>query len=397
MPSSSQRAFRNASVLVVLLFLPLGAFSFSPPWSTAVTSKATSIKVLSTDLDAVIETKSVVSTVAVAGATGRTGRLVVQKLLDRGVPKVVAIVRDTARAKELLPYPPPENLEIVTCDLSQPSQITQVLKGVDAVIWCATGFSDAKADPFEKFKRLLGMAIAPKQSIDAIGLPAMVEALANQNTFESKGDASPLLPKIVMCSSAGVTRSTWDKEKREQFIGAADIPIVRLNPFGILDVKRESEERLRQTCTTNSIPYCIVRPCGLNDKWPAGSRPVFSQGDVAVGRMNRQDISSVLVDVLTTPEATDKTFEVVALAGYPPATSIRTALSKLLRDDEGLPSVEALEATYSTMQQLLPGEQQDSAALAMGQTYEELDQGKTGRLGERGQENLEAAPLTPSN
>jgi hypothetical protein len=108
--------------------------------------KAASIKVLSTDLDAVIETKSVVSTVAVAGATGRTGRLVVQKLLDRGVPKVVAIVRDTARAKELLPYPPPENLEIVTCDLSQPSQITQVPNRVDAVIWCATGISDAKAD-----------------------------------------------------------------------------------------------------------------------------------------------------------------------------------------------------------------------------------------------------------
>jgi hypothetical protein len=99
--------------------------------------------------------------------------------------------------------------------------------------------------------------IAPKRSIDAIGLPAMVEALANNNNLESKGlHATPLLPKIVMCSSAGVTRSTRDKEKRGQFIGAAAISIGRLNPFGILDVKRESEERLRQTCTTRSIPVC---------------------------------------------------------------------------------------------------------------------------------------------
>ena len=56
------------------------------------------------------------------------------------------------------------------------------------------------------------------------------------------------------------------------------------------------------------VNYCIVRPTGLNDKWPAGSRPLFSQGDVAVGRINRQDVAKVLVDVLGTPEACDKTF-----------------------------------------------------------------------------------------
>ena len=46
------------------------------------------------------------------------------------------------------------------------------------------------------------------------------------------------------------------------------------------------------------VDYCIVRPAGLNDNWPAGSRPVFSQGDVAVGRINRKDVAKVLVDVL---------------------------------------------------------------------------------------------------
>jgi hypothetical protein len=37
-------------------------------------------------------------------------------------------------------------------------------------------------------------------------------------------------PKVVMLSSAGVTRPGWDDTKKEKLNGCADIPIVRLNP-----------------------------------------------------------------------------------------------------------------------------------------------------------------------
>lgn len=139
-----------------------------------------------------------------------------------------------------------------------------------------------------------------------------------------------------------------------------------------------------------------MRPCGLNDKHPAGSRPVFSQGDVAVGRINRKDVAKVLVDCLASPEATGKTFEVMAIAGYPPPLSINAPLANLKHDKDGLPSLEATLATYTTMQQLLPGETQDSAALAMGQSYEQLDRNEVGRLGVRGTENAEEAAPKPS-
>ena len=56
-----------------------------------------------------------------------------------------------------------------------------------------------------------------------------------------------------------------------------------------------------------------------------------------------------------------------------------------------------LESTYFAMQQLLPGETQDAAALAMGQTYEELDQGKVGRLGVKGEEQAESVAPKPSS
>lgn len=181
--------------------------------------------------------------------------------------------------------------------------------------------------------------------------------------------------------SAGTTRPSWDEEKKEKLKGCADIPIVRLNPFGILGLKAQSEQKLRETGTK----YCIVRPCGLNDNWPAGARPVFSQGDVAVGRLNRKDLARVLCDVLSLPEACFKTFEVIGLAGYPPPRGIGPALGRLKLDSEDLSDAE-VEAAYAVAQQLLPGERQDAAALAMGQTYEQLDKGETGRLGERGKE-----------
>jgi hypothetical protein len=78
------------------------------------------------------------------------------------------------------------------------------LDSVDCLMWCATGFSQKpNASPLEKAKGFLDLAL--KRTIDVIALPFMP--------------------------------------------GAADIPIVRLNPFGALDIKADSEEKLRQTGT----------------------------------------------------------------------------------------------------------------------------------------------------
>jgi uncharacterized protein YbjT (DUF2867 family) len=390
--SKNLRIAYYCAVALQLLLLVREAQSFA-------TAPLFAASTLATEASSAAEakTKDVVTKVAVAGATGRTGRLVVEDLLRRGVPNVVALVRDGKKAEETFPNKP-ENLEIVQCDLTNEEQIDSVLTGVDAAIWCATGFSNAPTSPLEKIKQLLGMVGRPEKTIDVVGLPAMAKSLSSQQqqtVINGKNSSSEQpLPKLIMCSSAGVTRPAWSQDKKERFPGAADIPIVRLNPFGILDRKRESEEKLRQT----GIDYCILRPCGLNDDWPVNSRPIFSQGDVAVGRINRSDVAKILVDLLSTPEATGKTFEVIALAGYPRPVSPGPALERLYKDsDKDGPSDEMVAATYAAMQQLLPGEKQDSAGLAMGQTYEELDQGMTGRLGVRGEENAEAAAPKPSS
>lgn len=372
-------------------FLSLAAFLAVPRtvlgFATAVNG-ATVNGAVTQEAPVTLETKNAVTKVAVAGATGRVGKLVVSELIDRGVTEVVALVRDTNAAGEVFPDAP-DNLQITKCDLSNEGQMKKVLTDVDAMIWCATGFSQKpNANPIEKARGFLDLAM--KRTIDVTALPSMASQIKEQRKASS---TTPSLPKVVMCSSAGVTRPAWSDEKKALMPGAADIPIVRLNPFGALDVKRESEEMLRET----GVDYAIVRPCGLNDDHPAGSRPLFSQGDVAVGRINRRDVAKVMVDCLCTPEANGKTFEVIGVAGYQPATSIRGALSTLRTDREGLPPLDVILSTYTTLQQLLPGESQDSAALAMGQTYEQLDKDEVGRLGVRGQENAEAAAPKPSS
>jgi len=330
-----------------------------------------------------IPTSDVVKKVAVTGATGKTGKLVVEELLNRNI-QVVALVRNETKAAELFVDYSSDMLEIQECKLADPKEIASALVGCDATVWCATGFSDDATN-----KMAPTGSMTPEQSIDVIGVPAVANTMLQNHGSqeEQKG-----YPKVVLLSSAGTTRPGWDENKKERLKGCADIPIVRLNPFGILGLKEESERQLRET----GVEYCIVRPGGLNDKWPEGARPVLSQGDVAVGRINRKDLSKILCDVLSLPEACNKTFEVIGLAGYPPPKGIGPALTRLKLDSEGLSESE-VEAMYAVTQQLLPGERQDAAALAMGQTYEQLDKGETGRLGKRGKENVGAAGIAPTS
>jgi NAD(P)H-binding len=73
-----------------------------------------------------LSTKDVVNTVVVTGATGQTGRYVVEELLQRDVENVIAIVRDMKKATEVFPNPP-ANLQIKECDLCDVTQITNIM------------------------------------------------------------------------------------------------------------------------------------------------------------------------------------------------------------------------------------------------------------------------------
>mmetsp|Transcript_25211 Transcript_25211/g.74942 ORF Transcript_25211/g.74942 Transcript_25211/m.74942 type:complete len:339 (+) Transcript_25211:102-1118(+) len=283
--------------------------------------------------------------VAVTGATGRTGRLVVDSLLKSG-HSVTALVRDGDKAASVLPAAVAcRELDLATAGAEE---MRTACAGADKLIWCATGFTDAG------------------ELIDVRGMKELVPG-----AIAATGET----PAVVMLSSAGVTRPAWDDAKKARLIGCSDIPIIRLNPGGILGKKCEAEQALRES----GVPYCVVRPTGLKfEGWPQG-RPFLSQGDVAVGRCNAVDLAETLVGVLGEAAAAGKTFELFTLAGYPPPNSLSPALERLSADAAGPLPEAAVDAAYDLLQQCLPGEEQDATKLEMGRTYEQVDSGEVRR------------------
>ena len=135
-------------------------------------------------------TSDVVQTVAVTGATGKTGKLVVDELLNRNV-KVIGLIRNETKAAELFGDYSVDMLELHECNLADPDAISSRLVGCDAVVWCATGFSsDAVRDnnPTEP--------LTPEQSIDVMGVPAAAKAMLLKHGSQEE----TAFPNIVMLS-----------------------------------------------------------------------------------------------------------------------------------------------------------------------------------------------------
>jgi len=112
------------------------------------------------------------------------------------------------------------------------------------------------------------------------------------------------LPRIIMVSSAGVTRPGRSD------LGSQRQPLaVEYNEQlgGILTWKLAAENMLRQS----GVPYTIVRPCGLTDQ-PGGQQLRLGHGDTLTGQLSRADLAAFLAALLNLPTACYRTLEVVA-------------------------------------------------------------------------------------
>jgi uncharacterized protein YbjT (DUF2867 family) len=331
---------------------------------------------------------------------------VVKELLARPASEVGAVralVRDGGKASETLPAD--ERLEVVNVDLADVQAAEEACSGASYIIWCAQGDGRA-AGGVEKAKgvfgtlvRALKLRLGVKEEPTAPKEPAAGAALEQPKEPTALDVAAKAAEasggRLVFLSSASVTRPAWSAAKREAYEAVADIPIVRLNPFGVLDLTRLAEQRVREA----GCEYVIVRPVGLRDttgakSWPRG-RPVLSQHDVLVGRANREDVAYTLVEAAQVPDAEGKTLEMLTLASdaYPapvdglPFGLLLTDKQRVAMNEdvgfgaapEGSAGEAATRAAFLAAQQLLPGEVQDATRLEMGRTYEQLDDGKVDR------------------
>lgn len=198
----------------------------------------------------------------VAGATGQTGRRIVQELVKRGVP-VRALVRDLNTARSLLP---PE-AELVVGDVLQPETLTSAIADC-TVLLCATGAKPG-FDPTAPYR------------IDYEGTKHLVEVA------KSAG-----IEHFVLVSSLCVS----------QFFHPLNLF------FLILVWKKQAEEYLQKS----GLTYTIVRPGGLTNDDTADAVVMSSADTLFEGRIPRTKVAQTCVEALFQPSARNKVVEIVA-------------------------------------------------------------------------------------
>ena len=198
----------------------------------------------------------------VAGATGETGRRIVQQLIDRGIP-VRALVRDRQSAQAILPT----GVELVTGDLMSAESLKTAIAD-STVLFSATG-ARPSFDPTGPYK------------VDYEGTKNLVEA-AKATGIEH----------FVMVSSVCAS----------QFFHP-------LNLFWLILVwKKRGEEYLQNS----GLTYTIVRPGGLKNEDNSDAIVMSSQDTLSEGSIPRTKVAQVCVEAVFEATARNKIVEIVA-------------------------------------------------------------------------------------
>lgn len=198
----------------------------------------------------------------VAGATGETGRRIVQELIARNIP-VRALVRDREKAKAILP----PDAELVVGDVLNPESLIAAL-GDSTIVLCATG-AKPSFDPTSPYK------------VDFEGTKNLVDAA------KAKG-----IEKFVLVTSL-----------------CTSVFFHPLNLFWLILVwKKQAEEYLQKS----GLTYTIVRPGGLKNEDNPDAIVMQSADTLFDGSIPRQKVAQVCVEALFEPAAHNKIVEIIA-------------------------------------------------------------------------------------
>lgn len=198
----------------------------------------------------------------VAGATGETGRRIVQELVQRQIP-VRALVRDLDKGRQILP----SEAELVVGDVLQPDSLRGAIAD-STVILCATGAAPS-FDPTGPYK------------VDYEGTKNLVDAAKNAG-----------IEHFVFVSSLCTSQLFHP-----------------LNLFWLILVwKKRAEEYLQ----SSGLTYTIVRPGGLKNEDNTDQIVMASADNLSDGSIPRTKVAQVCVEALGQPESRNKIVEIIA-------------------------------------------------------------------------------------
>jgi len=244
-----------------------------------------------------MENSNLVSVVAVIGATGRTGKHVVKKLLQKNIP-VRILVRNVSKAKELFGLN--DNLELVEGDILNKESLKKVISGTSHVINAAGGFS------------LFGLGALTGYK----GHPYYVDFEGTVKLCDVCKESSSS-PYLIVVSSLAVSRTI-------SFIKT----FLNVIAGNVMYWKFKGEEVVRKS----GLKYTIIRPGGLTDESGGSSQIVIGQGDTLGGRITREDVAEVCLQCFNSPAVQNTTFEVVSRVSPNPNNNFQYLFASLKPD-----------------------------------------------------------------
>ena len=236
-----------------------------------------------------------VKKVVVAGATGQTGRRVLERLAAQPGLSVVAGVRNVDKAPKSLEESSTvvrgamvqqvasvdtSSVELQHLDVVQDSvdQLASTLEGANALVIC-TGF--IPGNPLKMNDEA--------HKVDNVGTCKLVDAAKQAG-----------VKKVVMVSSILTNGRNWGQEKSPGFVVT--------NAFGnVLDEKIIAENYLRKS----GMDYTIVRPGGLKAKPPSGELIIAKEDTLNSGEVSRDLVADVCVASVSDAKASNKVLEII--------------------------------------------------------------------------------------
>ncbi|XP_038881265.1 uncharacterized protein At2g34460, chloroplastic [Benincasa hispida] len=217
----------------------------------------------------------------VAGATGSTGKRIVEQLLARGFA-VKAGVRDVSKAKTTL-SPGNSALQIVKADVTEGSaKLAEAIGSDSEAVICATGFRPGW-DLFAPWK------------VDNFGTVNLVEACRELG-----------INRFILISSILVNGAAMGQILNPAYIF--------LNVLGLtLIAKLQAEQHIRKS----GINYTIIRPGGLKNEPPTGNLVMTPEDTLYEGSISRDLVGEVAVEALVHSQASYKVVEIVSRADAP--------------------------------------------------------------------------------
>ncbi|KAH9749384.1 hypothetical protein KPL70_005361 [Citrus sinensis] len=206
----------------------------------------------------------------VAGATGSSGKRIVEQLLAKGFA-VKAGVRDLDKAKTTLSKDNP-SLQIVSISNFLKHNVTEG----------SAKLSEAIGDDSEAV-------------VDNFGTVNLVEACRKRG-----------VNRFILISSILVNGAAMGQILNPAYIF--------LNVFGLtLIAKLQAEQYIRKS----GINYTIIRPGGLRNEPPTGNIIMETEDTLYEGTISRDQVAEVAVEALLHPESSYKVVEIISRVDAP--------------------------------------------------------------------------------